>query len=200
MGRPRHHDVDDLLDHARRIWVRDGLPGLTLRALRDESGVPNGAIYHAVGSRDGLVARVWCRDADAFLDRQRQAVATAPDPIEAIVAAACTPADLARADPDGATVLLSVRPEDLLTDRLDDTDREQIRAGKRALGEIVDDLAEARWGRRDRTTRALVTMCLVDLPGALLLARGRLTDPLARHALETAVRAIATDPQNAETA
>jgi len=196
VGRPREHDLDDLLDHARRLWARDGIAGVTLRALSRASGVPNGAIYHAVGSRDGLLAQVWCRDAAAFLAFQRNAIdGVAPsDPVSAIVAAACAPAAFAETEPDRAAVLLSTTADDLPTDRLNDADRARVRAQKRQLGELVADLADRRWGRRDRAALAVVTMCLVDLPGALLLARGRIADPLARHALEVAVRAVAAEP------
>ena len=41
---------------------------------------------------------------------------------------------------------------------------------------------------RDAVT--LVRYCVVDLPGALLLKPARPTDPLARHALELAVRGV----------
>lgn len=191
MARPREHDVDELLDHARDLWARAGLDGLTIRALSTASGVSNGAIYHAVGSRAALIARVWSREAEGFLAHQRAILETAADPVEALVAVACTPADFARDHPEGSTVLLSVRAEDLIDDRLDIGDRERLLARRRELGAIITELAERRWNRRDRPTLALVTMCVVDLPSALLLSRGRIADPIARHALETAVRAIA---------
>ena len=197
MGRPRQHDVDDLLDHARRLWIDHGLDGVTIRALSAASGVPNGAIYHAVGSRDALLARVWSREAEGFLAFQRDAVATAAStsgPVDALVAAACAPADYAIAHPDAAALLVSVRPDDLLTDRLADPDRDRLRAQKRELGRLVTDLAERVFGRHDKPALALVTLCLVDLPSATLLSRGRTTDPIARHALETSVRALATTP------
>lgn len=154
----------------------------------------NGAIYHAVGSRDGLVARVWSREADTFLAHQRDVITSSADPIEALVGVACTPADFAHHHPEGSTILLSVRPEQLLTDRLTQDDHRRVSDKKRELSAIVEDLAEVLWGRRDRTALALVTMCVVDLPRALLLARGRMADPVARHALEVAVRALATTP------
>lgn len=186
--------MTELLDHARHLWARDGIGGVTIRALSAASGVSNGAIYHAVSSRDALLARVWSRAAAAFLDHQRRAVTAAADPVEAVVAAACTPADFARDDPEDAELLLSSRPDDLLTERLDPADRLLVTDRKRELSAIVVELAERLWGRHDRTALALVTMCVVDLPGALLLSRGRVTDPLARHALETSVRAIAATP------
>lgn len=194
MGRPRRHDRDELLDHARDLWAREGLGGLTIRSLSARSGVPNGVIYHAFGSRDGLVARVWNREAGAFLDLQRHAIAACADPVRAAVAAACAPADFARGHPDGSRVLLSVRATALLTDRLDPDVQARVAERKRELGVIITGLAERCWARHDPTALAAMTMCVVDLPSALLLARDRVTDPLARHALETAVRAIASTP------
>ena len=77
VGRPRAHDVDVLLDHARTLWVEQGVSGVTIRALSVETGASNGAIYHAFGSRDGLLVRVWSREAERFLAVQSDAVDTA---------------------------------------------------------------------------------------------------------------------------
>ena len=67
MARPREHDLDDLLDHARTIWAREGRTALTIRSLSVAAGVSNGAIYHAFGSRGRLLAAAWIREADSFL-------------------------------------------------------------------------------------------------------------------------------------
>ena len=77
MGRPRQYDLDDLLAHARDLWVGRGVDGLTIRALSAASGASNGAVYHAFGSRDGLLARVWAEEAGRFLTFQRDRVAEA---------------------------------------------------------------------------------------------------------------------------
>ena len=77
MGRPRQYDLADLLGHARDLWIGRGVDGLTIRALSSASGASNGAVYHAFGSRDGLLARVWAEEAGRFLTFQRDRVAEA---------------------------------------------------------------------------------------------------------------------------
>ncbi|MFC5728174.1 MULTISPECIES: TetR/AcrR family transcriptional regulator [Nocardioides] len=193
MGRPRSHDLDLLLDHARALWVDGGAAGLTIRRLSARSGVSNGAIYNAFGSRDNLLARVWAREADAFLAFQREAVehagraGTAQD---AVVAAALAPATYARTDEQAARLLLAVPIGDIVNADLGPTERSLIEGQRRLLWDLIVELAERLWGRSDRSAATLVTYCLVDLPGKLLLSAAGPTDPLAVHAVEQAVRGI----------
>src|SRR5699024_12836810 len=77
MGRPRRFDPDELADHARSLWVEHGKSGVTTRALVAASGASNGAVYHAFGSRDGLLARGWAREAAGLLTFQQDAVTRA---------------------------------------------------------------------------------------------------------------------------
>lgn len=194
MGRPRKHDPEALLDHARRLWAGDGVEALTLRSLSDVSGVSNGAIYHAFGSRDGLLAAVWAREAERFVTYQRAVVdqaLSADDPVGAVLAAAAAPAGYARHDEDGARLLLSVAPESV---RPSETDRERHTRLRTALGAIVADLARALWGREDAAALRVVRHCVVDLPGALLLSPSRVSDPLAIEVLERAVRGVVAVP------
>lgn len=197
MGRPRQYDLADLLAHARGLWIGRGLDGVTIRALSSVSGASNGAVYHAFGSRDGLLARVWAEEAGHFLTFQRDRVAEALracDARAALVAAALAPAAYAIDNEDGARLLLAATADDLLTSELDEEGRTQLLGLQRELGALLIDLAEALWGRRDRTAVTAVRHCVVTLPGALLLNVDGITDPLARHALERAVRGIASTP------
>ena len=194
MGRPRQYDVDDLLAHARDLWIGRGVDGLTIRALSAASGASNGAVYHAFGSRDGLLARVWAEEAGRFLTFQRDRVADAMregDATEALVAAALAPAAYAKDNEDGARLLLAATADDLLTSELDEEGRTQLLGLQKELGGLLVELASALWERRDRAAVMVVRHCVVTLPGALLLNADRITDPLARHALEHAVRGIA---------
>jgi AcrR family transcriptional regulator len=194
VARPRLHDLDQLLDHARELWAEDGPNALTIRALSTRSGVSNGAIYNAFGSRANLLARVWAREAEAFLRFQAEAATGQlgdDDRTAAVVAAALAPADYVRHhEASAARLLLSVRPDDLLQEDLGPDERARLLDLRRRLGRLVRQLAEHVWGRSDPTTTTLIRYCVVDLPGALLLADDRITDPLARHALEHAVRGI----------
>ncbi|WP_435770841.1 TetR/AcrR family transcriptional regulator [Nocardioides sp. SYSU DS0651] len=193
MARPRSHDLDDLLDHARALWVEGGTSGLTIRALSTRSGVSNGAIYNAFGSRDNLLARVWVREADAFLDFQAaeaDRAAAHGTPHDAVAAAALAPASYAEREEEAARLLLAVPVGEVVNADLAPEVGAQVQDQRRRLGRLIRDLAERLWGRSDRSATTLVTYCLVDLPGRLLLATARPTDPLARHALEQAVRGI----------
>jgi AcrR family transcriptional regulator len=194
MGRPRQHDLGSLLDHARRLWVEHGIAGVTIRGLSAASGASNGAIYHAFGSRDGLLASVWSREADAFLAFQRAQVDAALESggaVDGLVAAALTPASYAEAQRDGARLLLAADVDDLLTDDLPEEARQELHRLRKELGALLVDLAVALWDRHDAAAVTTARYCVVDLPGALLLRSAEPTDPLARHALERAVRGIA---------
>lgn len=196
MGRPRAHDVDVLLDHARTLWVEQGASGVTIRALSVATGASNGAIYHAFGSRDGLLVRVWSREAERFLAVQADAVDTAlagGDARDAVVAAALAPAAYAARDAAGARLLLAVRADDLAAD-VGEAERREVRELRRRLTALVTRLAVEVWGSEEPPATTLVAWCVVDLPSALLLAGDRVTDPLAHLALERAVRGVLAGP------
>jgi AcrR family transcriptional regulator len=200
VGRPREHDLDAVLDHARELWVRGGEGAVTIRALSAAAGVSNGAIYHAFGSRDGLRAAVWAREAGRFLadleTRVDRVLAGDGSATEAVLAAATSSGDYALVDEAGARLLLSALPQDLVTSDLPADRVEELAALRRRLDELIGDLAERLWDRRDRAARTAVRCCLVELPSALLLAPrptgepGRPDDPAARRLLELAVRGI----------
>lgn len=198
MGRPRAHEPDELLAHARDLWAEKGIDGLTIRALGERSGASNGAIYHAFGSRASLVLQVWARTAEAFLDHQEAVAAAAltdAGPHEAVLAAALAPATYGVIDPAGARVLLRVVDGGLEENGLSDDERERVRRHRRRVSALVTRLAAEVWpaqaGPAQRLeARALVHYCLVDLPGALLLAPERLGDPVPRRALRHAVHGI----------
>jgi AcrR family transcriptional regulator len=50
-----------LVDAAERVLVRDGLAGVTVRAVAVEAGVAPMGVYNRFGSKDGLVAAVLAR-------------------------------------------------------------------------------------------------------------------------------------------
>src|SRR5271166_4689161 len=57
---PYHHGAlrDALLQAAERVLERDGLPGLTLRAVAREAGVSHAAPTHHFGDLTGLVSEL----------------------------------------------------------------------------------------------------------------------------------------------
>ncbi|RCW46826.1 TetR family transcriptional regulator [Halopolyspora algeriensis] len=204
--RPRVHDLDQVLDVAERLVVDVGPERLTVRRLSAESGVPNGAIYHAFGSLAALRGRMWLRAALEFLDLQTElideALGAAPAPgeaVNAVVAAADAPAALADRRPAAARMLMTVRREQLLGPDLPQELADSLLGlDRRLVSEVLCRLASALWGRRDGPSAEVITTCVVDLPTALLrralsqvTADGtvQITDDV-RARLATAVRAI----------
>ncbi|WP_306361869.1 TetR/AcrR family transcriptional regulator [Nocardia sp. CC227C] len=190
MPRPRTHDPDTVLDAAESLAASGGAAAVTIRAVAAATGVSNGAIYHTFGSRAELLGRTWIRAARRFLDMQSEAVAADGDGVEAVIAAAETPAVLAERFPHSSTLLLTVRRGDLLGGDLPEPVRAELTGLDRALVELMKDLAVRLWDRKDARAVDAITLCLVDLPTAVLLHRDRLTDPTARDQLRAAVRAV----------
>ncbi|WP_313407927.1 TetR/AcrR family transcriptional regulator [Aeromicrobium sp.] len=192
-GRPREHNPQTLLNHARSLWVEKGTAGLTIRALSDRAGVGNGVIYNAFGSRSNLLAQVWIREADAFLDYQRDLVDTAVRDRGAqagVLAAALSLRSYASTNEEAARLLLAVEAKDLISTDLGAGEGSEVVRLRAELGRLITGLADELWGRTDPRAVALVKICVVDLPGKLLLSANRLDSGLAQHALREAVRGI----------
>ena len=74
-----------LVDAAERVLVRDGIGGLTVRAVAIEAGVAPMGVYNRFGSKDGLVAAVLARGFEGL----RAATAADDDPDPAARLRAC---------------------------------------------------------------------------------------------------------------
>lgn len=198
MPRPRIHDLDHLMDTAEQIAVDSGAAAVTVRALSTATTVSNGAIYHAFGSRAGLMGQVWLRAARRFLVLQREAVDTAlatrtgPEgAIEAVVAAADTPAEFQLRHPVSGRFLLTVsRHEVLGSSDVPPEVAEDLRALDGSLTTLFIELSRGVWGRADRESVAVIRDCVVELPTALLLRGRRNPGPAVRERLAVAVRAV----------
>lgn len=190
------------MDAAERIAVDAGPAAVTVRALSEVTAVSNGAIYHAFGSRAGLMGRVWLRAAQRFLALQRQAVerasaagATPEHAIEAVVAAADTPAEFLLQQPLSGRFLLTVSREELLgAGELPGDIAEELRRLDRSLVELFVDSARRVFDRADHEAVAVIRDCVVELPTALLLRGRRDPDPAVRRRLAAAVRAVLAQP------
>lgn len=201
--RPRVHSIDDLLDATERIAVDDGPAAVTVRAVSLATGTSNGAIYHAFGSRGAMVGRAWLRAAKRFLDMQRHAVdhaLTAGEPmhiaaVNAVVAAADTPAAFAERFPASSRLVLGVRREDLLGSDIPADVADTMTRVDSTLVALFIRLSRALWDREDGRAVQVIEDCVVGLPTGLLLRGRRKPDAAARARLEAAVRAILTlDP------
>ncbi|MGI5220732.1 TetR/AcrR family transcriptional regulator [Nocardia sp. CA-290969] len=202
MPRPRTHDLDHLMDVAEQLAVDSGPAAVTVRALSAATSVSNGAIYHAFGSRAELMGRVWLRAAQRFLALQREAVERAlsagpasGNAVEAVVAAADTPAEFLLRQPVSGRFLLTVSRKELLGagDIGDDLAGEMHRLD-RVLVELFAELARNVFGHTDGEAVTVIRDCVVELPTALLLRGRRAPDPAVRRRLAAAVRAVLALP------
>ncbi|MVU82488.1 TetR family transcriptional regulator [Nocardia sp. ET3-3] len=190
MPRPRIHDLDLVLDAAETLAVASGPAAVTIRAVATATGASNGALYHSFGSRAELVGRTWIRAAHRFLALQADMVADAGDGIDAVLAAATAPAEFAARHPASTQLLFKIRRADLLGEDIPEPVRAELDATQTTLVELMKTLARRLWDRADAAAVDTLTICLVDLPTAILLDRDRLTNPVARQQLQAAVRAV----------
>lgn len=161
---------------AERLAVEAGHERLTVRKLSAESGVPNGAIYHAFGSLAALLGRMWLRAATEFLNVQSklidEALGAAPaagSAVNAVIAAADAPAVFADQRPTAARLLMTVRREQLLGPELpEELGDSLLELDRKLVSEVLRRLAMAMWGRQDGPSVEVITTCVVDLPTALL--------------------------------
>nr|WP_281372031.1 TetR/AcrR family transcriptional regulator [Modestobacter versicolor] len=73
-----------MVDAAERVLVRDGLGGLTVRAVATEAGVAPMGVYNRFGSKDGLVAAVLTRGFEGL--RAAAMASEVPDPVDRLLA------------------------------------------------------------------------------------------------------------------
>ncbi|WP_439028834.1 TetR/AcrR family transcriptional regulator [Gordonia terrae] len=219
MPRPRVHDLDAVLDAVEAVAVESGPEAVTVRAISRLTSMSNGAIYHAFESRAGLVGRTWLRAAQRFLALQRDAIDAATDDagaresgardteargryadersraVEAVVAAADSPARFLAAHPTSGKFLLRVSRDDVRGTRDLPSDLAEAIAGiDEQLVAVLIGLSEEMWDRRDRAAVDVIRDCVVELPTALLLRGHRAPDDRVRERLATAVRAVLTLP------
>jgi AcrR family transcriptional regulator len=202
--RPRVHNPDRVLDAAEALAVASGPAAVTIRGISAAIGVSNGALYHSFGSRAGLLAQAWLRAGRRFLDTQTTmvdntlfgtlfAAILTPDRdagIAAVAAAADAPAVFAEQHPNSCRLLLTMPRDELLDPELPDEIASEISDLEKALVGLMIRLAGIVWDRKDAAAVDTITMCIVDLPTAILLRRDRLHHETAREQLRAAVRAV----------
>jgi AcrR family transcriptional regulator len=189
MPRPQVHDRDAMLDAAEELAVEGGIKAVTIRAVSDRAGISNGAIYHAFGSRGGLVGRAWVRAARRFLALQRQAVDAESQPVRAVIAAADAPAVFSEQYPSSARLILGVPREELIGDTPAEVQAE-LRALDTELRDLLIHLSIAMWDRKDAASVAVIEDCVVGLPTGLMLRRPMPPSADTRRRLAAAVQAI----------
>jgi len=198
MPRPRVHDRDAVLDATESLAVAAGPSGVTTRAVATAAGVSNGAIYHSFSSRGDLVAQTWLRAARGFAAVQEELVDAAlaaadADPVDAVIAAAEAPAVFYLRKPQSARLLMRVHRDQLLGDDVPGEVAAELATLDRALIGLMMRLSWKLWQRKDAAAVDAITLCIVDLPTAILLSRNRIGSPWARERLKAAVRAVLHD-------
>lgn len=196
--RPRVYDLDAVLDAAESLAVEAGPAGVTTRAVAAAAGISNGAIYHNFGSRTELVARTWLRAARRFLDVQTELVDAAladkaADPVDAVVAAAQAPAVFYERRRQSAQLAWRVQRDQLLGPDLPASLAAELKDLDRQLIDLMVRLSSHLWDRRDGAAVDAITVCIVDLPTAIILSRNRISNSWARDRLSAAVRAVLAD-------
>lgn len=190
MPRPRVHDPDRVLDAVESLAARSGPTAVTIRAISEATGVSNGAVYHGFGSRAGLVGAAWLRAARNFLAVQGELVSAAPEPADAVIAAADAPVAFAELRPTASKLLSVINRDDLIDADLPAELAAQLGHVDAELIGLLIRLAAALWDRRDAAAVDTITTCVVDLPTAIVLSRDRLGSATARAQLHAAVRAV----------
>lgn len=142
------------------------------------------------------MAHAWLRAGRRFLAVQTALVDQAGAQlgegagVDAVVAAADAPVIFAQKFPDSGALLLSVRRQDVLAGDVPDETASELRELDKLLVNLMVCLAIEMWDRKDAAAVEVITACIVDLPTALLLRRGRLGSASARAQLHAAVRAV----------
>jgi AcrR family transcriptional regulator len=189
MPRPQVYDRDAMLDATEELAVEGGVKAVTIRAVSERAGISNGAIYHAFGSRGGLVGRAWVRAARRFLALQREAVDAEDAPVRAVIAAADTPAVFSEQYPSSALLWLRIPRAELIGDAPAEVQAE-LRALDTELRDLLIRLSIAMWDRKDAVSVAVIEDCVVGLPTGLMLRRPMPPTNDTRRRLAAAVEAV----------
>jgi AcrR family transcriptional regulator len=189
MPRPQVYDRDAMLDAAEDLAVDGGVKAVTIRAVSERAGISNGAIYHAFGSRGGLVGRAWVRAARRFLTLQRQAVDAEDDPVRAVVAAADAPAVFSERYAASAQLWLRVPRAELIGNAPPEVQAE-LGSLDAELRDLLIRLSIGMWDRKDAASVAVIEDCVVGLPTGLMLRRPMPPTDATRRRLAAAVEAI----------
>jgi AcrR family transcriptional regulator len=200
VARRRLHELDDLLDVAEQLVTGGDPAGLTLRGLATTAGVSNGTIYHAFGSKEELLARLWLRASGRLGQITRAALHEVDDDAEpacAVVAVALAPVRLARQHAASARLFFGQRSDQLFSaDIPGELVTDLAEHQQRFIG-VLKGLADRVWQRHDRAAVDVITSCVVDVPSGLVRRRllaGLPLESTTEQRIGAAVRAILALP------
>jgi AcrR family transcriptional regulator len=159
VGRKRLHDEDlkqRLLDVAGERLHRDGVDGLSLRALASDAGTSTAAVYSLFGGKPGLLAALHERAFRRFGQGQA-AVGVSDDALDDILRLGRAYRASAEADPHGYRVMFGgvVLPDQVGPDLaraaadtfmpLLDAVRRGLESGRFVAGVSAEQIATAMW-------------------------------------------------------
>ena len=200
MTRRRLHQPDQILDAARALVLEEGVGAATVGAIASGSGAPVGSVYHAFGSRDGLLARLWIRAVKRSQGRFLEALASDSDPVEAAVEAALSIYDFAREEPGDARLLTSLRREDLIQMPLPAELVSELEELNRPIEIAIGALTRRLFGRTGKSLIEQTALAVFDLPNGALrrhLIAGARPPAALRAPLTRAVRAALENERTA---
>lgn len=166
MAPPRKHETDVILDAARMLVLDGGPRAASVAAIAKASGAPAGTLYHRFGNRDGILTAAWLRALRRF--QVRALAADGQTPMEAAVAMAVAAVGFARALPEDARLLLTIRPGDLLDDEPDAAFRHTLAEMNAPLTARVATLARELYGNSRPRSVDAVARAVADLPYAVV--------------------------------
>jgi AcrR family transcriptional regulator len=175
---PYHHGAlhDALLKAAERVLERDGLAGLTLRAVAREAGVSHAAPTHHFGDLTGLVSEL---AAIGFRQFNAAMTAAGASPLEQGMARAHAYVGFARAHPGMYGLMFR-------TERLDMKRPALHEAANAAFAELADAVGASRHEHIEEAAPSLDQAAAIVRAWSLLhgfttlLLDGRLSDILRR--------------------
>ena len=166
MAPPRKHQTDAILDAARALVLNGGPRAASVAAIATASGAPAGTLYHRFGNRDGILTAAWLRALERF--QARALAAEADTPVDTAVAMAVACIGFARALPEDARLLLTIRPGDLLDGEPDAAFRDTLAAMNAPLTERIAVLARKLYGDNKPRSVDAVARAVADLPYAVV--------------------------------
>jgi AcrR family transcriptional regulator len=195
MPRPSKHDERNILDAAATLVAAKGPAAVTVGAIGHAIGAPSGSIYHRFPSRDALLGRLWLMKASYFQNQWARALDHA-DARQAGLAAALSLPQVARADFEGARIMLLYRREDFLSDGWPPAMKaEAERLGAQVI-ECLGLMTRRLFGRNTAAARQVTTFATLDLPFSAVrryVARGEPPPKQLDALIERAYRAITDD-------
>ncbi|OBB92494.1 TetR/AcrR family transcriptional regulator [Mycobacterium sp. 852002-40037_SCH5390672] len=171
MAPPRKHETDVILDAARALVLDGGPRAASVAAIAKASGAPAGTLYHRFGNRDGILTAAWLRALERF--QRRALAADGETPTDTAVAMAVAAVGFARALPEDARLLLTIRPGDLLDGEPDAAFQQTLAAMNAPLTQRIAVLARQLYGNSRPRSVDAVARAVADLPYAVVRRHAR---------------------------